>query len=229
MAKQTVTRQADGNERLVIGVGGCGCNMVNRMAKTKTEGLRFIAVNTDRKHLASINNKQIRKVLIGRKTTKGLGAKGDPAIGAQSAKEDARLLRSLVSNERFVAVCAGMGGGTSTCAAPLIARFARESGAYVVSIVTFPFGAERVRAKVALEGIYFLKMVSDQTIVFENDRLVQIMPNAPIEKAFEAMDNLIRDTILFVKPVASQESRKPSKAFKGRCLPNLTVKECLTQ
>ena len=94
-----------------------------------------------------------------------------------------------------------MGGGTGTGAAPLIAQFARESGAHAVSIVTFPFSLERVRVKVALEGIRKLKKTSDQTIVFENDRLVETMPHAPMNKAFEAMDNLIKETILFVKPM----------------------------
>ena len=186
----------------VIGVGGAGCNSVNRLSKAGIRSANTIAINTDGKHLKITNADQ--KVLIGKRITRGLGAGGDPDLARKVAESDIELLKSKIGDNELVFLCAGMGGGTGTGAAPVIARIAKQQGAIVVAMVTSPFALERVRLKKAHEGINQLVKVADTVVVIDNNRLSAYVPNLPVDKAFALADSIIgravkgiSDTIMF--------------------------------
>lgn len=178
----------------VIGVGGGGNNTVNRLKRLDVRGADLIAVNTDRQHLAMLDE-GVRKVLIGKSVTKGLGAGGYPEVGAKCAEVDREAIGKLLANSHLVFVCAGMGGGTGTGAAPVIAQIAKEQGAIVVSMVTYPFALERARVHKADEGILRLREASDSVIILDNNRLVQIVPNLPVNQAFLVADEILAKAI----------------------------------
>src|SRR3989338_7509769 len=127
---------------VTIGVGGAGNNTVNRLIKSGVKGTELVAINTDKQHL-NIVHERARKVLIGRSVTKGLGAGGYPEIGEKSAEVDRPLLEKELEGAHLAFVCAGMGGGTGGGAAPVVAQVAKEQGAIVVAMVTYPFALER--------------------------------------------------------------------------------------
>lgn len=186
----------------IIGVGGGGCNTVNRMAKIGVKSAKTIAINTDNLHLQSIQAQ--KKVLIGRSITKGLGAGGFPELAQKCAEASKDQLRQEIGENELVFLTAGMGGGTGTGAAPTIAKIAKEQGAIVVSIVTTPFSLERARLKKAEWGLKALAEHSDTVVVIDNNRLVQYAPNIPISDAFNLADEItgkavcgIADTIMF--------------------------------
>lgn len=186
----------------VIGIGGAGCNSVNRLSKAGIRSANTIAINTDGKHLRITDAAQ--KILIGKSITKGLGAGGDPLIAKKVAESDAEMLREKIGENELVFICAGMGGGTGTGAAPVIARIAKEQGAIVVSMVTYPFALERVRLKKAQEGIKNLVNIADTVVVIDNNRLASYAPNLPVDDAFKLADSIIgravkgiSDTIMF--------------------------------
>ncbi len=185
----------------VVGVGGAGCNCVNRIAKGGIKSAKTVAINTDSKHLSIIEADQ--KILIGKKITKGLGAGGHPEVAKKCVESDLELLKRELEDFELVFLVAGMGGGTGTGAAPVIARLLREKGAIVVAIVTYPFQLERVRLRVAQRGIEELKDEVDTLVVIDNNRLYQYAPNLPIEQAFALADSItaravrgIADTIM---------------------------------
>jgi cell division protein FtsZ len=178
----------------IVGVGGAGSNSMNRLESLGgLEGVDRIAVNTDKLHLDSI--KCSKKLLIGRALTKGLGAGGSPDIGRKAAELDKEELRAILRGKNFVFITAGMGGGTGTGASPVVAEVAKEEGAIVVAMVSFPFGAERIRRKKAAEGIERLRDATDTVIVLENDKLIKYAGNLPVNDAFKTMDMLIAETI----------------------------------
>lgn len=178
----------------IVGVGGAGNNSMNRLEYMGgLSGVSRIAINTDKLHLDSI--KCEKKVLIGKSLTRGLGAGGVPDIGRKAAELDKEELRRLLVGKNFVFVTAGMGGGTGTGAAPVVAELARDEGAITAAIVSFPFEAERVRRKKALEGIKQLRESTDTVVVLENDKLIKYAGNLPVNDAFRTMDMLIADTI----------------------------------
>jgi cell division protein FtsZ len=186
----------------VIGVGGGGCNTVDRMMKMGIKSAQTIAVNTDQLHLKVTNAH--KRVLIGSSVTKGLGAGGFPEVGAQCAEISRDKLKEVVGEKELVFVTAGMGGGTGTGAAPVVAEIAKDQGAIVVSIVTVPFKLERARMQKAMWGLERLAARSDTIIVIENDRLLSYAPNLPINEAFNLADAItakaitgITDTIMF--------------------------------
>ncbi|OIO26922.1 cell division protein FtsZ [Candidatus Micrarchaeota archaeon CG_4_10_14_0_2_um_filter_60_11] len=178
----------------VIGVGGGGNNTVNRMKRLEVKGAGLIAVNTDRQHLNMLDE-GIKKILIGRSVTKGLGAGGFPDIGMKCAEVDRSQLEEELAGTHLVFLCAGMGGGTGSGAAPVIAEVAKQQGAIVVAMVTYPFALERARVQKADEGIQRLREVADSVIILDNNRLVQIVPNLPMNQAFLVADEILAKAI----------------------------------
>ncbi len=154
----------------VIGVGGAGGNAVNNMIESKLQGVKFITANTDLQSLEV--SKAPVKIQLGERVTEGLGAGADPEIGRQAAIESMDAIRSIAENSHMVFITAGLGGGTGTGAAPVIAEISKELGALTVAVVTKPFGFEgRKRMKTAEEGLKALKAVADTVITIPNDRL----------------------------------------------------------
>ncbi|MFH0971550.1 MAG: cell division protein FtsZ [Candidatus Micrarchaeota archaeon] len=178
----------------VIGVGGGGNNTVNRLKRLGVKGAELIACNTDRQHL-NIVEEGVKKFLIGKSITKGLGAGGYPEVGAKCAEMDREEIRRALSGSHLVFICAGMGGGTGTGAAPIIAEVAKEMGAIVVAMVTYPFALERARVTKAEDGINRLRNTADSVIILDNNRLVQIVPNLPMNQAFLVADEILAKAI----------------------------------
>ena len=179
----------------VVGVGGGGCNAVDRMIEEGLQGVEFIAVNTDAQALTL--SKAGTRVRIGDKLTRGLGSGGDPEIGRKAAEESQEDLYQVLSDSDMVFVTAGIGGGTGTGAAPVIAQISRELGALTIGVVTRPFtfeGARRIEA--AKTGISNLKEHADTLIVIPNDRLLQIVDKrASLQDAFRVADDVLRQGI----------------------------------
>ena len=177
----------------VIGVGGAGNNMVSWLYKKGIKGAEIIACNTDLQHL-SISEAD-RKFLMGKDVTRGLGCGGFPDKGADAAQETLQEIKDSLKTSDMVFVCAGMGGGTGTGAAPVVAQVARDAGAIVIGTVTMPFRIERARVDKAEFGLQQLRQVSDTVIVIDNNRLVQIAGNLPIRQAFAVANELIATMI----------------------------------
>lgn len=179
----------------VVGVGGGGSNAVNRMIEAGLRGVEFIAVNTDAQALM-LSNAPVR-VRIGDKLTKGLGAGGDPSVGSKAAEESSEDLAQSLDGSDMVFVTCGLGGGTGTGAAPVIARIAKETGALTVGVVTKPFGFEGSRrGAMAEQGLAALKKEVDTLIVIPNDRLLQIVDKkASVRDAFRIADDVLRQGI----------------------------------
>ncbi len=177
----------------VVGVGGQGSNLVNRLFGYGIKSADTIAVNTDIGHLNMI--KAHKKLLIGKEITSGLGAGGFPEVAAKCADVSRGELADALQNYSLVFVAAGMGGGTGTGAAPVVAKVAKETGATVIATVTYPFSLERSRRNKADWGLEQLNKEADCTIVIENDKLLSYVPNLPIEKAFELVDNVTGNAV----------------------------------
>ena len=175
----------------VIGVGGAGGNALNRMIEAQLQGVDFIAINTDTQALESSH--AAHKIQIGKKLTKGLGAGADPEIGRLAVEEDRESLAAIIADTDMVFITAGMGGGTGTGAAPVVAEIAKEMGALTVAIVTKPFQFEGVkRAKRALEGIAKLREKIDTLITIPNQRLFSIVPKGTtLLEAFKIADDIL--------------------------------------
>ena len=180
---------------MVVGVGGGGCNAVNRMVECGIKGVEFVAINTDAQALSeSLAKKRVR---IGNNLTRGLGAGSDPEQGRLSAEESAEDLFALLQGADMVFITAGMGGGTGTGAAPIVAQIAREVKALTIGVVTMPFSFEGPkRSKVAEVGIEQLKAQVDTLIAIPNDRLLQIIDKRTVVKdAFMLADEVLRQGI----------------------------------
>ena len=179
----------------VIGVGGGGSNAVNRMIAAGLRGVEFISVNTDAQALYLANSEC--KLQIGEKLTKGLGAGANPEIGYQAAEESRDEIMQALKGADMVFVTAGMGGGTGTGAAPVIAEIAKELGALTVGVVTKPFTFEgRRRSSAADKGIVALKEKVDTLITIPNDRLLQVVEKrTPILEAFRIADDVLRQGV----------------------------------
>jgi cell division protein FtsZ len=179
----------------VLGIGGGGSNAVNRMIEQGIQGVEFIAINTDAQALMLSNAPQ--RLRIGDKLTKGLGAGGHPEVGEKAAQESSEEVKALLKNADMIFVTCGMGGGTGTGAAPVLARIAREGGALTIGVVTRPFTFEgNRRRQTADEGIKRLKESVDTLIVIPNDRLLQIVDKkASIQQAFRVADDVLRQGI----------------------------------
>ena len=179
----------------VVGVGGGGCNAVNRMIDEGLQGIEFIAVNTDGQAL--LQSKAPTRVRLGDKVTRGLGAGGNPDVGKKSAEESAEELYEVLKGSDMVFVTSGMGGGTGTGAAPIVAQIAKEVGALTIGVVTRPFTFEGSRrAQSAEAGIAKLKEHADTLIVIPNDRLLQMVDKrASLQDAFRLADDVLRQGI----------------------------------
>ncbi|MBQ9890146.1 MAG: cell division protein FtsZ [Firmicutes bacterium] len=179
----------------VVGIGGAGCNAVNRMIDSNLQGISFIAVNTDRQALNK--SKAETRVQIGEKLTKGLGAGGNPEVGQKSAEESLENIEKQLTGADMVFITAGMGGGTGTGAAPIIAKAAKISGALTVGVVTKPFTFEgKKRREHAELGIKFLKNYVDSLVVVPNDKLLTISEKTTsILDAFKKADEVLKDGV----------------------------------
>lgn len=177
----------------VIGVGGAGNNMVTWLYKRGIKGAEIIAVNTDRQHLDF--SEADKKFIIGKEVTRGLGCGGFPQKGAEAAQESINEIKAVMKDADMVFVCAGMGGGTGTGGAPVVAQLCKDMGAIVIGTVTMPFNIERARIEKAEFGLEQLRKASDTVIVIDNNRLVQIAGNLPIQQAFAVANELIATMI----------------------------------
>jgi len=176
----------------IVGVGGGGCNTVTRLTPLLS-GVETIALNTDATQMRVTN--ATTKLLIGKSITRGLGAGGFPEIGMKAAEESREDIRKALEGSHIVILTTGMGGGTGTGAAPIVAKIAKEEGALVLSFVTYPFNLERSRIKKADWGLSLLVPESDATVVIENDKLVEWARNLPVEQAFFLADKVVGDAI----------------------------------
>ena len=179
---------------VTIGVGGGGNNTINRLIKSGVKGTELVAVNTDKQHLSMLHERA-KKVLIGRSITKGLGAGGYPETGTKAAEVDRGSIEKELEGAHLVFICAGMGGGTGTGASPVIANIAKEQGAITIAMVTYPFNLERARRIKADQGIGELKKVCDSVILLDNNRLVKLFPNLPMNEAFAVADEILSRAI----------------------------------
>ena len=188
----------------VIGVGGAGGNAVKRMIEAGITGIEFYAVNTDQQALLTCRGAM--QISIGLNTTEGLGSGADPVIGRRAAEEDREQLQTIVENANMVFITAGMGGGTGTGAAPLIATQAKERGALTIAVVTRPFNFEgQRRATVAEEGLEELRQAADSVIVVPNQRLIDSMDRKlPIREAFRIGDEILLHGVKSISDIVTE-------------------------
>jgi len=180
----------------IVGCGGGGSNTITRLSEAGVYGAELIAANTDAPHLLHV--KANRKILLGRRLTRGLGAGADPRIGEEAAKEADEELRNVLQRSDIVFITAGMGGGTGTGSAPYVARVSKEvnPGNLIIGIVTLPFSAEgKVRMEQALYGLDLLRKYCDTTVVIPNDKLLEIVPRLPLNQAFKVADEVLMEAL----------------------------------
>ncbi|MBD3262121.1 MAG: cell division protein FtsZ [Candidatus Altiarchaeales archaeon] len=178
----------------VVGCGGAGCNTIDRLLEMGVEGGEVIAVNTDALHL--LHSKAESKVLIGTSITGGVGAGNDPDVGEQCAESDIEKISNSLQGADMVFLTCGLGGGTGTGAISVISEVAKDLQALTIAIVTLPFSVEgRVRAGNALRGLKKLRKYADTVIVIPNDRLLDIVPNLPLNAAFKVADGLLANSV----------------------------------
>jgi cell division protein FtsZ len=175
---------------VVIGCGGSGSNTITRMSVEGIHGAELVAINTDAQHL--IRTRSDHRILIGRQRTRGLGAGSIPQVGEEAALENEDEIRAAVEGCDMVFITAGLGGGTGTGAAPIIAKSARDEGALTIAVVTLPFTAEgAIRMENAEAGLERLREVADTVIVVPNDRLLEVVPRLPLYAAFKVSDEVL--------------------------------------
>ena len=178
----------------VIGVGGCGGNAVDHMIGNGVAGVEFICANTDAQALK--RNQAKVTMQLGGTVTKGLGAGANPDVGRQAAIEDRERIAELIQGADMLFITAGMGGGTGTGAAPIIAEIAREMGVLTVAVVTKPFAFEGKRKKIAEAGIELLKQHVDSLIIIPNDRLMEVLgDDVTYEDAFRASNDVLNGAV----------------------------------
>jgi len=178
----------------VIGVGGGGNNTLDRISEIGIQGAKIIAINTDAQDL--IETKADRKILIGKELTRGLGAGAKPQIGAEAAKESEHDLKEAMKDSDMIFITCGLGGGTGTGAAPVVAEMAKKSGALVVGVVTVPFQMEGSRRyENAMYGLEKMEKFVDTLIVIPNEKLLEIAPNLPLHTAFKLADEVLTNAV----------------------------------
>ena len=176
----------------VVGCGGGGSNTVARIFEEGIEGAEIFALNTDAQHLSMLRGRVGKRILIGRQTTKGLGAGAIPQRGEEAAIESEDQIRQALSGSNMVFVTAGLGGGTGTGSAPIVAKVAKELGALTIAVVTLPFTSESAtRMENAEIGLERLREVADTVIVIPNDRIIEIVPRLPLAQAFKVSDEVL--------------------------------------
>ncbi len=177
----------------VVGCGGAGNNTANWLYKKGIKGAEVIAINTDQQQLAV--TEADHKILIGRQLTRGLGAGGNPNVGKEAANETMPELKEALKGTDLMFVLAGLGGGTGTGSAPIVAKVGHDNGAIVISVVTMPFKIERARIDKAEKGLYELRKESDSVIVIDNDRLIEIVGGLPVAQAFAVANEIVSTMI----------------------------------
>lgn len=193
-----------GSRIVVVGCGGAGNNTVNRLSSMGIKGAKTVAINTDARHLARI--KADNRILIGRDLTRGLGAGGHPEVGKKAAEETGSEIKRLLKDADMVYVLAGLGGGTGTGSAPIVAKYAKEAGAIVIGAVTMPFKIEGTRQIKAEDGLTALRQVCDTTIVVENDKLLKVAGDLPLDQAFGVADSLFATMIKGITETIAEPS-----------------------
>ncbi|MDH7478038.1 MAG: cell division protein FtsZ, partial [Candidatus Bathyarchaeota archaeon] len=178
---------------VVIGVGGAGNNTVTRLMEMGVVGAECIAVNTDALHLSVSRAHQ--KILIGGKLTKGLEVGGNPKLGRAAIEESRKRIEDLLSDVDIAFITAGLGGGTGTGAAPVIAEIARRKGAITVGVVTMPFRIEKGRMEYAAAALTEMRRQCDTVVVIDNNKVMQLMPQLPINEAFKVADQVLANMI----------------------------------
>jgi len=189
---------------LIVGCGGAGNNTVNRLHHMGVAGAETIAINTDKQHLDMVQAD--KRVLIGKSLTKGLGAGGYPDVGKRAAEMARPTLEALLESADLVFITAGMGGGTGTGSAPVVAQVAKDQGAIVVGMVSYPFQVEKARLLRAEDGLEALASNADSVIVLDNNRLKNFVPNLPLGQAFSVMDQLIGETVKGISETITEPS-----------------------
>lgn len=178
----------------VVGVGGGGGNSLSRMREIGIKGGELIAINTDAQDLLYANADQ--KILIGKELTQGLGAGSNPKVGEESAKESEQEIRKKISGSDMVFITCGLGGGTGTGAAPIVAQLAKKQGALTIGVVTLPFTIEgRKRVENAMDGLERMESVVDTLIVIPNDKLLELAPELPLHTAFKIADEILTNAV----------------------------------
>jgi len=207
-AKKNMTQTPDVNighaNIKVIGCGGAGNNMVNWLYNKGVKGAEILAINTDQQHLDM--TKCDKKYLIGKNITRGLGCGGFPQKGTQAAVEDNHILKDMLRDSDMTFICAGMGGGTGTGSAHVVAKMCREMDSIVIGTVTMPFNIEKARMEKAEVGLDELRKHCDTVIVIDNNRLTQIAGNLPIQQAFAVANELISTMIRGIVEIISVPS-----------------------
>ncbi len=184
----------------VIGVGGGGCNAINNMIDNPIQGVEYISANTDAQSLA--NNAAPTKIQLGASLTRGLGAGANPDVGRDAAMEDREAISTAISGANMLFITTGMGGGTGTGAAPVIAEIAKEMGILTVAVVTRPFKHEGKRCAVAQQGIELLKQHVDSLIVVPNDKLLGALgKGVTVREAFRAANNVLRNGVAGISEI----------------------------
>ncbi|MBN3036873.1 MAG: cell division protein FtsZ [Candidatus Diapherotrites archaeon] len=179
---------------MVVGTGGSGNNTMMRMVEVGVEGANVIAMNTDAQHL--LITPASKKLLLGKGVTRGLGAGSDPDLGEAAAKESIEDIGSMLTGSDLVFITCGLGGGTGTGSAPIIAQVAKEMGALTIGVVTLPFSVEgKRRMENALGGLKRLRKECDTVIVIPNDKLLEIVPDLPINAAFKVADEILVNAV----------------------------------
>lgn len=178
----------------VVGVGGAGGNTISRMREVGIKGGEIIAINTDAQDLLYVNAD--KKILIGREISKGLGAGSNPRIGAEAAKEQSAEIKKKLENSDMVFITCGLGGGTGTGAAPVVAELAKKQGALTIGVVTLPFNVEgQKRLENAHDGLERMESIVDTLILIPNDKLLELAPDLPLPTAFKVADEILTNAV----------------------------------
>lgn len=189
---------------VIVGCGGAGGNTINRLHNIGVKGAETIAINTDKQALDLVEAD--KKLLVGKTITRGLGAGGYPEVAERCAEQARNKLEEMLRDADLVFITAGMGGGTGTGTAPVVADIAKKHGAIVIGMVSTPFNVERARIIKGDQGLQKLRSRSDSVIVLDNNRLLTYVPNLPIEQAFSVMDQLIAETVKGISETITQPS-----------------------
>ena len=177
----------------IVGCGGAGGNTITRLNKLGVKGAKTIAINTDKQALDTVEADH--KILIGKRLTRGLGAGGFPDVAERAARESSDEIEELLKESDLVFITAGMGGGTGTGSSSVVAEIAKKNESIVTCMVSTPFNVERARLIKADEGLDKLRVKADSTVVLDNNRLLEFVPNLPINQAFSVMDQMIAETV----------------------------------
>jgi cell division protein FtsZ len=189
--------KVDGIRIKLVGIGGAGCNTISRLASQGLNGVITIAANTDVQHLEMI--RAHHKIVLGKNTTRFRGSGGDPEKGRMATEECEEEFRNLLSDADIVFVMAGLGGGTGTGGAPVVASVAKELGAIVISVATLPFKFEgNVRKRIAIQGLQKLKEVCNTVVLIDNNKLLDFYPQYELRTAFSLVDDVINNMLLSI-------------------------------